>query len=207
MTSELLQLHTPVSTELQTPFGGFTVSVPPGEPGLSDRTCVALHRGPLDQPGPLVRIHSACLFSETFSSMDCDCADQLRSSMELIAREGRGVIVYQYQEGRGQGLEAKIRGMAVMDRQNLTTAGAYASLGLAADVREYEAPLALLDVLGVHRSVRVMTRNPRKLAALARAGYEVREVVALDYPMTPRVRAYVASKQSELGHLPDQPRT
>ncbi|MBT2468895.1 hypothetical protein J7E97_13665 [Streptomyces sp. ISL-66] len=125
MTSELLQLHTQVSTELQTPFGGFTVSVPPGEPGLSDRTCVALHRGPLDQPGTLVRIHSACLFSETFSSMDCDCADQLRSSMELIAREGRGVIVYQYQEGRGQGLEAKIRGMAVMDRQNLTTAGGW----------------------------------------------------------------------------------
>lgn len=148
---------------------------------------------------PLVRIHSSCLASEVFAARDCDCADQLRESMKLIAAAGSGIIVHLHQEGRGHGLSLKIRAVAQMQRDGLDTVAAFDALGLEQDVRRYDAAARVLKALGIG-VVRLITNNPRKLRFLESVGIRAERVST--HPMVrPENREYLTAKRSRLGHL------
>jgi len=148
---------------------------------------------------PLLRIHSSCLASEVFGALDCDCADQLRESIKLIASEGRGLIIHLHQEGRGQGLSSKIKAIQKMQQERLSTVEAFDALGLDQDARTYEKALTILHELEV-RSVRLITNNPRKVSYLESHGIHVEMVNT-----HPRIRAenaeYLRTKKTKLGHL------
>jgi 3,4-dihydroxy 2-butanone 4-phosphate synthase / GTP cyclohydrolase II len=161
---------------------------------------VALVKGDLggDQP-VLVRLHSQCLTGDVFGSERCDCGEQLELAMETIAREGRGVIVYTFDEGRGIGLLNKIRAYALQDRGH-DTVEANHELGFAADLRDYRAGAHILFDLGVRR-VRLMTNNPDKVRALEALGITVAERVALEVAPRAPNQAYLRTKRSKFGHL------
>ncbi len=167
---------------------------------LGDGEHVAMTLGDLSQGGPvLVRVHSECLTGDTLGSLRCDCGQQRALALEMIAREGRGVLVYLRQEGRGIGLINKLRAYALQDR-GADTVEANTKLGFPPDLRDYGVAAQILRRLGV-RSVRLMTNNPRKLAALERAGLQVTERVPLQVADSPHNRRYLLTKAEKLGHL------
>jgi GTP cyclohydrolase II len=148
---------------------------------------------------PLVRIHSQCLTGDVFHSLRCDCRAQLEMAMELIAEEGRGLIIYEHKEGRGIGLLNKLRAYELQDG-GADTVEANELLGFEADLRNYELPAEILRYLGVP-SVRLLSNNPEKIAALERAGVEVAERVACVVEPQAASAGYLATKKEKLGHL------
>lgn len=149
-------------------------------------------------PHPLLRVHSSCLASEVFGSLDCDCADQLRESMRRIAEEGRGLIIHLDQEGRGQGLSKKIAATGLMQREGLDTCEAFELLGLQQDVRDYEVVYRTLRLLGIE-AARLISNNPRKRDALVEGGIPVKEIRT--HPiLRPENARYLVTKASKLGH-------
>lgn len=161
---------------------------------------VVLARGDLaENRVTLVRIHSQCLTGDVFRSVKCDCGPQLRAAMELIARDGRGVIVYQQQEGRGIGIVNKIRAYALQDA-GADTVEANERLGLAVDLRCYAQCAEILRDLGLSR-VRLISNNPEKMQALARMGVSVVERVSLSIPPTDDAKKYLRTKKERMGHL------
>ncbi len=139
---------------------------------VAGRIAMVLARGELTTREPLLaRIHSSCLTSECLMGRDCDCAEQLEGALARIAAEGRGALVYLMQEGRGAGLSAKARDRMLVQASGsrLTTFDAYAEMGLPPDLRRYDAAGAMLAMLGVRAPLRLLTNNPDKLAAVARA--------------------------------------
>jgi GTP cyclohydrolase II len=183
---------------LPTDFGEFRII---GYRSLnSNEEFVVLVRGELRKDRPsLVRIHSQCLTGDVFGSTKCDCGQQLRKAMELIAREGSGAIVYQQQEGRGIGIINKIRAYALQD-EGADTIEANEKLGLAVDLRCYEQCAEILRHLGVN-SVRLMSNNPEKIRALEQMGLEVIERVWLETSPTDAARSYLRTKKEKMGHL------
>jgi 3,4-dihydroxy 2-butanone 4-phosphate synthase/GTP cyclohydrolase II len=161
---------------------------------------IAIHVGDLGKPGTHVRIHSSCVFSEALSTVDCDCRLQLTASLDLIQAEERGVVVYLFQEGRGQGLANKIRGMALMYDEGCTTAQAYDALHLERDIRDYGLAVQTLRDLGVATQISLMTNNPRKTVALRAGGFSIARHVDLTYPVNDICYDYLVSKRDELGH-------
>ena len=158
-----------------------------------------LIKGEMDAGTPtLVRIHSQCLTGDVFHSLKCDCGRQLDGAMRLIEAEGRGVIVYQQQEGRGIGITNKIRAYALQDAGQ-DTVEANLSLGFDADLRQYDCCVDILRQLGLRR-VRLLSNNPDKIAALAAAGFEV-ERVPLEVEAHERTRDYLKTKKDKMGHL------
>jgi len=147
---------------------------------------------------PLLRIHSSCIASELFGARDCDCADQLREAMTLIATRGSGIIFHLHQEGRGHGLSVKIRAVGKMQRENLDTVEAFESLGLQQDVRIYEDVVGLLKALGIG-TVRLITNNPRKREFLEIAGIHV-EMVSTRPILRADNHEYLKTKNAKLGH-------
>ena len=165
---------------------------------------VVLARGKFDAETPtLVRIHSQCLTGDVFGSTKCDCGQQLRSAMKLIAKEGRGVIVYQQQEGRGIGIINKIRAYALQDK-GADTIEANERLGLAPDLRRYEQCAEILRHLGLRR-VRVISNNPEKIAAIRNAGLEIVERISPKIKFHRSLARYLRTKREEMGHLIDLP--
>ncbi|MCS7025888.1 MAG: GTP cyclohydrolase II [Bryobacteraceae bacterium] len=148
---------------------------------------------------PLVRIHSQCLTGDVFHSLRCDCRMQLELAFEKIAAEGRGVILYEMQEGRGIGLMNKIRAYALQD-EGADTVEANQRLGFEADLRNYELAGAILRHLGVTR-VRLLSNNPEKIEALERAGVKVTERVPCVVPVLGSTEEYLRTKKEKLGHL------
>jgi GTP cyclohydrolase II len=146
----------------------------------------------------LARVHSECFTGEVLGSRRCDCADQLERAMQAVAAEGRGVIVYLRQEGRGIGLEDKLRAYALQD-EGMDTVDANLALGHAADERDYAVAGAILRSLGVG-SVRLLTNNPDKVAGLERSGIRVVERLPLVGAVTPQNAAYLRAKAARLGH-------
>jgi len=126
-------------------------------------------------PRPLLRMHSSCLASEVFGARDCDCADQLRESMKLIATHGRGMVIHLHQEGRGQGLSNKIQAVGAMQRHGLDTVQSFEALGLEQDTRTYRRAVAILRALGL-RQVRLISNNPAKARFLREHGIRVEHV-------------------------------
>jgi 3,4-dihydroxy 2-butanone 4-phosphate synthase/GTP cyclohydrolase II len=160
-----------------------------------------LVKGPLDSASPtLVRIHSQCLTGDVFHSLKCDCGRQLDQAMKLIQEEGRGVIIYQQQEGRGIGITNKIRAYELQDAGQ-DTVQANLSLGFEADLRQYECCVDILKQLGLRR-VRLMSNNPDKIAALKQAGFEV-ERVPIEVEPNERTKEYMKTKKEKLGHMLD----
>lgn len=185
------------SAELPTEWGPFLVHV--FEDARDAETHVALVRGEMgDGEEVLARIHSACLTGDIFHSARCDCGPQLHKAMSLIAAEGRGVILYLNQEGRGIGLANKIRAYALQD-QGYDTVEANHRLGFAADLRDYGIALLMFADLGV-RSVRLLSNNPKKLAAFEGEGLSVSERIPIEIPASDFTRRYLQTKKEKLGH-------
>ncbi len=155
--------------------------------------------GDLTEATPLLRIHSQCITSELLGSLRCDCKDQLELAMETIAAEGRGLVIYEHQEGRGIGLMAKLQAYALQDN-GLDTVEANRQLGFAADCRDFSLPAAILHELGVTK-VRLLTNNPNKSWALARAGIKVVAQLPCEAAPNPHSFAYLHAKQEKMGHV------
>lgn len=163
-------------------------------------TAVALVLGDLHaSPPPVVRIHSQCTTGDAFESLRCDCHDQLHLALDAIAEAGSGVLVYEYQEGRGIGLLEKLRAYELQD-QGLDTIEANLQLGHQVDARDYELPVRVLGFLNV-RSARLMTNNPKKIHAVSSSDIEVSERLSADVPLGEHCAGYVATKRAKLGHL------
>jgi 3,4-dihydroxy 2-butanone 4-phosphate synthase/GTP cyclohydrolase II len=167
---------------------------------LETTAYVALLKGEIDPQTPtLVRLHSQCLTGDVFGSERCDCGEQLDTAMEMIEREGRGVLVYMFDEGRGIGLLNKIRAYALQDEGHDTVEANHA-LGFAADMRDYSAGARILADLGV-RQVRLMTNNPDKVQALESYGLAVVERVPVEALPRSANRGYLQTKRTKFGHL------
>ncbi|MFF5566362.1 GTP cyclohydrolase II [Streptomyces sp. NPDC012623] len=168
---------------------------------------IALVYGDIEGDGVLTRVHSECLTGDAFGSRHCECGDQLSAALRAIVAEGRGVLVYlQGHEGRGIGLLAKLRAMQLQS-EGLDTVEANLALGLPADARDYRVAAEMLHDLGV-RSVRLLSNNPLKLAALLRHGIKVTQQVPLLIPPRAENLSYLRTKRERLGHhLPHLDRT
>ncbi len=150
-------------------------------------------------PPPLVRIHSQCLTGDVFHSLRCDCRAQLELALETISREGRGVVIYEHQEGRGIGLMNKLRAYELQD-QGADTVEANEQLGFAADLRAYQMPVEILHYLGL-TSVKLMSNNPQKVEALESAGIKVATRVSAVTEPIESSADYLRTKREKLGHL------
>jgi GTP cyclohydrolase II len=171
---------------------------PCGQSGEKEEA-VALVMGDFQAAPPLVRIHSQCMTGDVFHSLRCDCRLQLELALRKIAEEGVGILIYEQQEGRGIGLMAKLRAYELQD-QGLDTVEANLKLGYRADCREFELPAEILRQMGV-RSVRLMTNNPDKVAALESAGVRVAERVSAEVPAQDSFEHYLRVKQEKMGHI------
>ena len=147
----------------------------------------------------LTRIHSACLTGDSLGSLRCDCGPQLRAALAAIEREGRGIVLYHQEEGRGIGLVNKLRAYALQDH-GYDTLEANVALGFAPDERDYQIPAEMLRRLGVV-SVRLMTNNPEKVEALEAHGIKVTERVQHELPAHGQNRFYLETKRERFGHL------
>jgi GTP cyclohydrolase II len=161
---------------------------------------VVLRMGDLENGAPpLVRIHSQCLTGDVFHSLRCDCRAQLEIALTTIAREGRGLLIYEHQEGRGIGLLNKLRAYELQDH-GADTVEANQRLGFDSDLRNYELPGAILRHFGL-KSVRLMSNNPEKVSAVENAGVTVTERVPCLAGVVDSREAYLRTKKEKMGHL------
>jgi 3,4-dihydroxy 2-butanone 4-phosphate synthase/GTP cyclohydrolase II len=186
-----------VTTRLPTGFGEFDVV---GYRSLvDDKHHVAMVKGEVDgQPDVLVRVHSECLTGDVFHSLRCDCGEQLESALAMIEREGRGVLLYLAQEGRGIGLLNKLKAYKLQDT-GLDTVDANLELGLPVDLRDYGIGAQILSDLGL-TSIRILTNNPKKIRGLEGYGLSVSDQIPIVHAPNPHNEAYLRAKRDRLGH-------
>ncbi len=183
---------------LPTHFGTFNMIA--YENSLDNCTHIALTKGDVGSGEPvLVRVHSECLTGDTFASMRCDCGGQLHSAMAQIEKEGRGVLLYLRQEGRGIGLVNKLKAYVLRD-EGLDTVEANQKLGFQADLRDYGLGAQILVDLGVRR-LKIMTNNPKKIIGLEGYGLKVEERIAIEQAAGIYNEKYLTTKKEKLGHL------
>ena len=147
----------------------------------------------------LVRVHSECLTGDVFGSMRCDCGDQLEVAMKRIAKEGRGVLLYMRQEGRGIGLDNKMRAYFLQD-QGMDTVEANNALGFDADLRDYGTGAEILVDLGI-KKLRLLTNNPQKISGIEGFGLELVERIPIQTTSNSRNIRYMKTKKEKLGHM------
>jgi 3,4-dihydroxy 2-butanone 4-phosphate synthase/GTP cyclohydrolase II len=185
------------SAKLPTERGEFHIHV--FENMLDKQEHVALVKGEIgDGDNVLVRVHSQCLTGDVLHSIRCDCGPQLDAAMRRIAKEGRGIVLYLNQEGRGIGLGNKIRAYELQD-EGFDTVEANERLGFKADQRDYGMGVQILRELGV-RSMRLLSNNPRKLVGIEGYGLTVKEWIPLEIPASDSTRRYLKTKKDKLGH-------
>ncbi len=191
-------VHRVAEAELPTPYGDFRIVGYRND--VDDREHVALVRGEVDGAEEvLVRVHSKCLTGDVFGSRRCDCREQLHRAMEAIAEDGRGVVVYLDQEGRGIGLLNKLRAYELQDEGH-DTVEANEMLGFPPDLRNYGIGAQILHDLGIS-SMRILTNNPKKLSGLDGFDLEIAERVPLDVEATDENEGYLDAKRDKMGHL------
>jgi 3,4-dihydroxy 2-butanone 4-phosphate synthase/GTP cyclohydrolase II len=204
--NERLVVPLQTGVPLPTKFGDFNSHIFKSE--LDGKEHVVLSRGlggpgldgpwkPCEEP-VMVRVHSECLTGDVFHSLRCDCGPQLDRALEILGKEERGVLVYMRQEGRGIGLENKLKAYQLQDA-GLDTVEANEKLGFAADLREYGLGAQMLAYLGV-RKMRLLTNNPKKIAGLAGYGLELIDQLPLSIDPNPRNIKYLKTKRDKLGH-------
>jgi 3,4-dihydroxy 2-butanone 4-phosphate synthase / GTP cyclohydrolase II len=185
------------AAKLPTEFGEFQICA--FENQIDHQTHVALVLGDItDGQDVLVRVHSQCLTGDVLHSIRCDCGAQLDAAMQRISKEGRGVLLYLHQEGRGIGLANKIRAYELQD-EGFDTVEANERLGFKADQRDYGMGVQILRELGV-RTMRLLSNNPRKLVGIEGYGLSVSEWLPLEIPASDSTRRYLKTKKDKLGH-------
>ena len=186
------------TAKLPTEYGDFDIHV--YDSPHDRKSHVALVRGEIGAgEAVLARVHSACLTGDVFGSARCDCGPQLAMAMQRVAAEGRGVILYLNQEGRGIGLANKIRAYALQDG-GCDTVEANERLGFRADHRDYRTGVEIFRDLGV-RSLRLLSNNPKKFAGMTGDGLTVTERVPIEITASDSSRRYLRTKRDKLGHL------
>src|SRR6266545_3543604 len=190
-----------VSTRMPTRWGefltlGFERDISNGSRRVE--TAFAIVLGDLTENAPLLRIHSQCFTSEVLGSLRCDCREQLEIAMRAITEEGRGLVIYEHQEGRGIGLMAKLEAYELQDA-GLDTVEANHALGFKADCRDFELSAAILRDFRIKR-VRLLSNNPRKASALVENGIEVVAQLACEAAPNPHSLAYLRTKKERMGH-------
>src|ERR1700726_4019931 len=178
---------------------GFATRASTSGNGAKTEEAVALVMGEVHSGSPLVRIHSQCLTGDVFGSLRCDCRQQLEMALSMIADAGAGVLVYEQQEGRGIGLMAKLQAYELQDA-GLDTVEANERLGFKADHRQFAMPAEILKALGVS-SVRLLSNNPDKVAALEKGGIVVAERVPCEVKPSSHAEDYLKTKKEKMGHL------
>lgn len=189
------------SRRLDTLFGSFELTE--FRNLATQRRCFALRRGEIQGELPLLaRVHSSCVTSEFYGACDCDCAAQLDGALEAIAVEGRGVLFYLEQEGRGAGLAAKARDRMIVQasRQRLTTFEAYERMGLQPDMRRYDEVAAMTSLLGIEAPFVLLTNNPDKVASLEREKLRIDRIQSIEHAPSPFNAHYLAAKR-RTGHV------
>jgi 3,4-dihydroxy 2-butanone 4-phosphate synthase / GTP cyclohydrolase II len=184
-----------VSVRLPTEYGVFTATA--FRETLTGREHLALVLGDVGE-NALVRVHSECLTGDVFHSLRCDCGEQLEAALAAIAGEGRGVLLYMAQEGRGIGLLNKLRAYELQE-QGLDTVDANLALGFAADEREWGIGNQILAELGI-TTMRLLTNNPKKVSGVEAYGLKVTEQLPIEIPPHPENLRYLATKRDKLGH-------
>jgi len=200
-TPSVLRLHKAAEADFPTRFGHFRIHGFEGRHGDRLEEAVVLEmgdvaRGPL---APLVRIHSQCLTGDVFHSLRCDCRAQLELALQMIAEEGRGLLIYEHQEGRGIGLLNKLRAYELQD-EGADTVEANERLGFESDLRNYELPCEILRHFRL-KGIRLLSNNPEKVAAVEAAGVRVEERVPCIVPAMVSTEAYLRTKKEKMGHL------
>ena len=187
-----------VTTPLPTEYGNFMLHLYSSV--YDEQHHVAIVKGEItpDEPA-LVRVHSQCLTGDIFGSRRCDCGEQLRQALRMIEKEGRGVVLYMRQEGRGIGLENKLKAYELQDKGK-DTVEANEALGFKPDLRHYGVGAQILYDLGVCK-IRLMTNNPKKIVGISGYGLEVVERVQIEIPPNKVNARYLATKRDKLGHL------
>lgn len=193
-------VHRQATVKLPTEFGEFTAVAYTNE--VDHLEHVALVKGEITPEYPvLVRVHSQCLTGDVFHSLRCDCGDQLAGAFKAIEQEGRGILLYMMQEGRGIGLVNKLKAYELQE-QGCDTVEANEALGFPADLRDYGIGAQILADLGV-RKMRLMTNNPKKMVGLEGYGLSVVERVPVEISSCPENLKYLRTKCAKMGHIMD----
>mgnify|MGYP005989071555 FL=1 len=186
------------SAILPTQWGQFTIHGFEDESNGKEHVALVFGEPDSDQP-LLCRVHSECLTGDCMFSLRCDCGPQLQRAMESVAKEGRGIILYLRQEGRGIGLLNKIKAYALQDT-GADTVEANVQLGFDPDLREYQICKPMFDHFGI-KSLRLMTNNPEKIDAITEMGIQVTEIVPIHTGANPHNENYLAVKVDKMGHI------